>query len=161
MTQIFVAIIAGVLTLITAIIMNWHKNRQEGISLKRAIIGEIESLLLLIKTRNYKQNLNIWIEDIKNGRELSRKSFMSNPNNNYFLIFESNASKIGKLPSKSTTYVVQFYTLLKSLLEDAVNEELYTRPNDKIIETLKENIDILEYTIQVGENAVKKLKGQD
>lgn len=157
MKEIMVPLFAGILALISTLLVQLYNRSQERKSLKRALLGEIKGILLLIQTRNYKNNLISWIHDLENKKELTRKSFLSNPKNNYFAIYEANAAKIGLLPSKSTTDIVEFYTLLKSLLEDSENEELFNRPTEKVISMLNENLNLLSKAIYIGEKAMQNL----
>ncbi len=157
MTELFAALVGGVLALLGSFLFHWHSSRENRKSLAQAFVGEIRAILVLIEKRKYHESLERWRTSMLEGQSSPGRAFMAMPKQNYFTIFEANASKIGVLPRRASMHVVRFYVLTKSLLEDLTNEELFSRPPELVAKILIENLEVLDDLQMAGQTALYNL----
>ncbi len=156
MTELIGAIIGGCVGLCSAFFLAWRNTRKEKRSISNAICSEMQSLIELAERRHYIDNLRRWKNDIETIGNIPNRAFMANPGYNFFAVFDANLSRIGTLPPKAAPDVVRFYTLMRSLLEDLVNKELFCRTKPEVIKIINENISILSEAIEAGNRVLQK-----
>jgi len=150
-------LIGGVMTFLGGHLAVWLEHRRSRKSLACAIAGEVASILLIIKKRQYLIRLEQMIA--LQSASVEPLQYKFSVKYNYFEVFQANAGKIGDLPARFAEPVVSFYTIAKALLEDA-NAPKGLLQRDLSLAILTEQRDLLRELIGLGEQIVQDLTGQ-
>ena len=121
--QLLGVLLGGVLAtaggILTTLILDTRKNRQESFHLALAFRGEISALLELFEERNYVDRFSEVISKIEESGQPFYMPFKIRFK--YDRVFEGNVSRIGILKTPLPELIPQFYTRFTSITEDLVS----------------------------------------
>jgi len=127
-------------------------------SLALALRAEITAILDILQERGYIEFLDYYIQKFKGGE---RPKFQTpSVKQNYFTVYEQNASSIGSLPSDVSPLVARFYTFAKAFIEDCdgANERTVAYvQTSQLLELFEESKVVLVKAIEAGRTASDKL----
>lgn len=135
---------------------------KERKSLAASISAEIISLIRLIRKRRIHQDLVNWINLLKKENQLSKYTkkgtYSVSITFNYFLIFDSNAGRLGMLGEELAGEITILYTLCKGVAEDLRDQSTTEIYRDGMIYWFLETLSLLEDCIERGLVIRDKLK---
>lgn len=130
------AIVGGLIAWIPIAIVEFWRGRSTRKSVEIALITEIANIALMIRKRNYVEQLQKIRSELNeiNGQilsahlddeiapDLARSTFKVTVSNDYHKIYKANLDKIGVIDRKTSLKIVQFYSLIESVMLDVKPE---------------------------------------
>ena len=132
------------------------QNRRERRGLACSLAGEISAIVESLEKRQYEQSLEQLIQKINTTNDPGH--YTVRLEQNYFVVYEANAAKIGLLPQHAAQEVARFYTFAKSLFEDATDKNFDPKKPEDAIRRLNEMLFFLRLLIQIGKSVEIELK---
>jgi plasmid maintenance system killer protein len=115
--QFWLTILGAILAISGGFLEKACARRKERESLRAALRSEIQAILAIVERRDYIAGLSKFIEAIKGGEP---GLYQIRVGRSYDIVFTSNCSKLGLLPSETAEETVRFYFLVSSVREDLV-----------------------------------------
>lgn len=140
-------LIGGVIGLVAALIpsflMELYRGSRERDALRASIVSEIAALAEIARARQY-------IGGLAAGASGNQQKLQVKFPDDYFLIYKSNASRIGRLSAHDATRIVRFYQLAESVIQDVTpGGILYNGSGGPA--AFKEAQDLLEQALAIAE----------
>lgn len=152
----FLAIAGGIAGSVVPIIL---QNRRERRALAYSLAGEISSLIEIAEQRKYEQFFEAIIANVKATKQ---PWFVKvRIEQQYFTVYEANASKIGLLPKETARNVAKFYVYAKSFIEDVTDKDFSPKSEEESIQRLSGALHILRLCRECGNKVVKELEDVD
>ena len=149
-------IVGGLIGIAGGALPVYLQNRRERIGLAYSLAGEISAIVESLEKHRYEQSLEELIEKAKTTKETWVYSVRLEQN--YFVVYEANAAKIGLLPQSAAQDVARFYTFAKGLFEDATDNNFAPKRPEDAARRLQEMLYFLRLLIQTGKIAEKELR---
>ena len=156
MADIFSVILGGALAIGGGFVTQLWQHHRDRRALALALAGEIHAIVDIIERRKYTEAITALISQISIKNE---PMTMHVPvTQNYFVVYESNAAKIGLLPSNAARDVAVFYTIAKGVIEDAGLKQFPPATATDAIFRLSQTQALLADMTKLGKQVVLKLE---
>lgn len=151
--------LGGALAVAGGVFTHWYTSRSEAMNAQRAVAGafagEVGAICAIVRRRRYLEVMDQWLAAIRAG---SAGKFVVPVTQDYLTIYSANSQAIGSLPPGLALRTVQFYTQIKSMLED-IGPDGYVPNGPKEAEWhLGQLIELLRDTMKLGEQLVEDLR---
>ena len=111
----FVGAIASIIPIGT---VEYFKNRKEANQLEASMVVEIMSLVEIIETRGYLNDINKIIEKFDQDPTLESHTYTIGVDDSYSRIYQENCSRIGLVKFTTATKIVKFHQLIDAVVQD-------------------------------------------
>lgn len=156
MADIISVIIGGAIAISGGLVTQYWKHRRERRALAHALAGEIHAIVEMVERRGYQKFVSKLIDDVHTSQLPANVQVTITQN--YFVVYESNALKIGLLPRLAAGDVASFYTLAKGLIEDSANNKFPPTTQNEAINRLSQMEGLLTTLTTLGKNVVLVLE---
>ena len=156
MAELVSVIVGGVLALAGGVIVKFWEDRRGRRALAYAFVGEINAIVVMVEQRGYEK----YLADLQKAVHATNEPL--NPHvpvtQNYFVIYEANADKVGLLPRDAARDIALFYTQAKGLMEDVGENAAVPRTGQEALQKLGQMQAILGNIATVGKRVVERLE---
>jgi hypothetical protein len=148
MSEIFSVLVGGGLALVGGAGSTIWQNRRERRSLGYALAGEIQAIVDVVERKKYREVVDQCIETVMKTKQ--PHSIRIRMKQNYFVVYEANAAKIGLLPRNTARRVARFYTYLKAIIEDVTDEDYVVQSDTEALQRLRALRELLDSLVTKG-----------
>ena len=156
MADLISVIIGGALAVGGGLLSQSWQHRRDRSSLAHALAGEIHAIVDIVERRHYQDTITTLIEKVVQTK--APMILQVGITQKYFVVYESNAAKIGLLPSHAAKNVAVFYTLAKSVIEDATLKQFPQMTADESIARLLQTQGLIAEMNKLGKTVVQELE---
>jgi len=156
MSEIISVVVGGALAIAGGVIATTLEHRRERKALAYALAGEIKAIVDIVERRKYHEFINQMIEVIEKTRQ---PDFIRiRIEQNYFVVYEANAMKVGLLPRDAAHDVARFYTYAKSIIEDVTDDRFSPQTDVEALQRLKGLQDLIGRLVSLGNKVAQELE---
>ena len=139
------------------ICVEYLKRRNERLTLKAAIVSEIEALIEISERRKYVEGLQHTIAVAKAQQDPNvGRIFYFSSRRNGFAVYDANLIRLGILHKPLPQLITRFYTQTAAILEDIADmKEGNYRNRDESIRTLEALLALFQDTHSLGREIIK------
>jgi hypothetical protein len=156
MPEIISVIIGGALAICGGWATQFWQYHRERRALAHALGGEIYAIVEIVERRRYAQGISDLIGQAAQKNE--PLALHAPVTQNYFVVYESNAAKIGMLPREVARDIAVFYGFTKSVIEDFGLRQFPPATVTDAIARLSETGALLTEMIKLGRKVVPELE---
>lgn len=149
---IVVALFSAIVSFIIQFFFKWYDNNKNAKSFELSIIAEIEAILDIIEKRKYREALERGIVISITSQNIA--FLQIDIQQDYCPIYNNNLDKVSLLSKKRVKDVVQFYSILASLIQDVKSGGILST-NQASREAFEECLVLLNEAIILGQRIIK------
>lgn len=133
--------------------------KREDEAILVAIASEVDALCRLLRHQNYLQEARELLSGLDAGLHTSA-NYVVDIRNDYFSVFHSLSSQLGRLRPSYASQIVKFYAYCKTIIDSTRPDGLaaLARNQDESIVALRSLIEILTVTLHIGDLVVQMPK---
>lgn len=145
----FIGVLIGaVATYFSNKLIHEHQQKIRGDSIKSALITEIDALIKICDSRNYKTSIENVITQLKIAPHQQKFQVTVKIPEHYSRIYQENASEIGLLDKDTAAKIVQFHQYIDAVIQDII-------PGGNLsvgagLDSFEENLNIFNKALSIG-----------
>lgn len=155
-SEVLAAILGALLAGGLQTVLAYLDRRREDEAVLVAIASEVDALCRLLRHQNYLEEVRALVEDLENGR-LESAGYVVDIRSDYFSVFHSLASQLGRLKPANASLIVKFYAYCKTIVDgtrpDGVAARERTKP--ECISALMSLVQLLSVALLIGDSIVQ------
>ncbi|HMJ67036.1 MAG TPA: hypothetical protein VK615_16960 [Candidatus Binatia bacterium] len=156
MDSLLSVIVGGALALAGGFLTKLWECRREQRALAFALAGEIGAIIDVAERRKYLPHIRETIAKVEAGEKPRRVRIRAEQN--YFVVYEANAEKVGLLPRQIARDVARFYTLMKAILEDVTDKQWEPSTSEDALRHLHSLAELADTMLKLGNQVVVQLE---
>lgn len=133
----------------------WRDEKNHTKSFEVAILAEIKAMMSIIEKRKYLEDLSR-IDSFHNMGDGQKHLLIVDVQENYCPIYYGNLTKISLLSEDIVADIVEFYSLIASVIQDVKPGGILTDKEYATKETFQNTYSVLKNAIEIGNRLITK-----
>ncbi len=148
--NIISVIIGGILAIAGGIAAQMYQHRKTAQAIKCSLLAEIAATLEILEARRYIP----FIERLIAERKVPNQPFsvVVSTSDHSFLVYKTNADKLGYLPPDLAGEIAKFYALIFSVIEDAKEPPFGQNPRERSVAEWEQTLKLAKEAITIGKS---------
>jgi hypothetical protein len=136
--------------------LDWRDRVREDESVLVAIASEVDALCRLLRHQNYLEEVRELLEGVEAGR-IKSCAYVVDIRSDYFAVFHSLASQLGRLKPGNASLIVKFYAYCKTIVDGTRPDGVAAqeRESSEAVENLRSLVQLLSVTLEIGAMIVR------
>lgn len=149
---IVVALVSAFAGFIVQYFFKWYEHRHAAASFELSVIAEVDAILNIIERRNYRGALEygVYLSSLTD----KIQTLQIDVQENYCPIYYSNLDKVSLLNKNKVKDIVQFYSILASLVQDVKSGGILNSDNPSV-DDYQDCLQLLDEAVELGKKIVK------